>query len=58
MDGNLTRHACIVLIASTYGSSVGDPEYIANCDIDGDGDVDIFDVVIECGHYGESFELA
>ena len=26
-----------------------------NCDIDGDGDVDIFDVVVAAGNYGESW---
>jgi len=45
----------IVRMAGVYGSEKGDPRYDPNCDIDCDGDVDIFDIVIACGHYGESW---
>jgi len=45
----------IVTITGVYGFEEGDPQYIANCDIDKDRDIDIFDVIIACGNYGESW---
>jgi hypothetical protein len=45
----------IVVIAGSYGSKEGDPEYSETCDLDYDNDVDIFDVVIAAGNYGKSW---
>ena len=39
-------------IAVCYESGEGEPEYLANSDIDSDGDIDIFDVVIAASNYG------
>jgi len=48
-------HACIVRIAGVHGVSKPDPSYDPNLDIDGDGDIDIFDVVNATRHYGEEY---
>jgi hypothetical protein len=32
-----------------------DPDFHPDCDIDGDGDIDIFDIVVAASHYGESW---
>jgi hypothetical protein len=45
----------MVSIVSIYESELGDPEYEANSDIDGNGIVDIFDVVACTSHYEESW---
>jgi len=44
-----------VMIADAYGSEEGDPEYIANCNIDDDEDINIYDVVIAAGNYGQNW---
>jgi len=43
------------MIAGSYGAVAGDPGYIPNCDIDGSGTIDIFDVVLAAGNYGRSW---
>jgi parallel beta-helix repeat protein len=43
----------IVKICWAYNTKQGDPEYKPVLDIDDDGDIDIFDVVIACVHYGQ-----
>ncbi len=48
----------IVLLGGTYGSHLGDPDYLAEYDLEpppfGDGDIDIYDVVIAAANYGKS----
>ena len=38
-----------------YGTKPPNLKYDSNCDIDGDGDIDIFDIVIAAGSYGEDW---
>jgi hypothetical protein len=45
----------VVRITAIYESTPSDPQYIPECDINGDGIVDIFDVVACTGHYEESW---
>ncbi|TET56775.1 hypothetical protein E3J51_04280, partial [Candidatus Bathyarchaeota archaeon] len=45
----------IVAIVTAYGSAEGDPEYVPNYDINDDGKVDIFDIVIASGNYKKSW---
>lgn len=40
-------------MATIYGAVDPEPAYDPNCDIDGDGDIDIFDIVAAATHYGE-----
>ena len=42
-------HAC------AYYSEQGEPRYFAEGDFDSDRDIDIYDVVIAAGKYGESW---
>jgi hypothetical protein len=42
-------------LCTVYGAEKGDAEYKVNSDVDGDGDIDIYDVVIACTHYGEEY---
>jgi len=43
----------IVIVAASFGSSVGQPSYDQNADINNDGAVDIFDIVIVAAYFGE-----
>jgi len=45
----------LVLVASSYGSSHGEPCYNPNADINNDGIIDIFDLVLVANHYGETY---
>ena len=45
----------MVLIASSYGFSRGQPEYNAACDLNQDDTVDIYDVTIASSNYGTSW---
>ena len=45
----------IVAIVTAYGSAEGDPEYVPNYDINDDGKVDIFDIVIASGNYKKTW---
>jgi hypothetical protein len=45
----------IIHMANVYGVSQPDPNYDPACDLDDDGDVDIFDVVIAANNYGDSW---
>ncbi len=45
----------IVAMASGHESVEGEPAYDPNCDIDTDGNIDIFDIVATAGHYRESW---
>ena len=45
----------IVMMAGAYDSQKGQPRYVPNCDIDGDGDIDIYDIVIAAGNYEENW---
>ena len=42
----------IVLMSWSYGSVQGDGEFTPNCDVDGNGDIHIYDVVIACENCG------
>jgi len=42
-------------MAGSYGTNEGEPDYVVNYDIESDGDIDIFDIVIAAGNYGESW---
>jgi hypothetical protein len=42
----------VVMIASAYGSAIGDSEYTSNLDVDCDGEIDILDVVLVTPWYG------
>ncbi|HUV98146.1 MAG TPA: hypothetical protein VMW14_01430 [Candidatus Paceibacterota bacterium] len=42
-------------MAGGYGTKPPNPKYDPNCDIDGDGDIDIFDLVIAAVNYGDSW---
>ncbi len=41
-----TRFFYIVRQCMTYGSELGDPDYDVNYDIDGDDDIDVYDIAI------------
>jgi len=43
------------MIADAYDSEGGDPRYFAECGFDSDEDIDISDVVVAAGNYGESW---
>jgi hypothetical protein len=45
----------IIRMANVYGVSQPNPNYDPACDIDDDGDVDIFDAVIAANNYGDSW---
>jgi hypothetical protein len=45
----------IVQMALIYGTTAGNPEYDPYCDVDSDGDIDIFDLVIAAGNYRKSW---
>jgi hypothetical protein len=56
VDGN--RHVSIfdiVRMGRIYGVTTPDPQYDRLCDIDSDGDIDIFDIQLAAGNYGESW---
>ena len=42
-------------MTNAYGSIKGRNEYDPNIDVDGDDDVDIFDIVMICSSYGEEY---
>jgi hypothetical protein len=44
----------IMIVASHWNSSEGDPDYDARYDMDGDGDIDIVDIMRVVIHWGES----
>ena len=44
-----------IKISGIYGTNEEQQQYESNCDIDSDGDADIFDVVIVAGNYGQSW---
>ncbi|MCJ7470389.1 PQQ-binding-like beta-propeller repeat protein [Candidatus Bathyarchaeota archaeon] len=45
----------VVAICVAYGSKIGEPAYVPECDINCDGKIDIYDVVIACTHYGQKY---
>ncbi len=45
----------VVKIIGVYRSQTGDPNYKPNLDINGDGIINIYDVVICTSHYGQSW---
>jgi len=44
-----------VKIACIYGSVKGDPEFNPNCDLDNDGEITIYDIVMCANNYGETY---
>ncbi|MCA9447870.1 MAG: putative Ig domain-containing protein [Candidatus Omnitrophica bacterium] len=44
----------LLMVANSFGSSIGDSNYNPAADVDGDGDVDIFDLVRVAVHYRET----
>ena len=44
----------MLLIASVYGVTNKDPRYKADLDVNYDGKIDLYDIVIAATHYGES----
>jgi hypothetical protein len=44
----------IVKMSTAYGSSEGEAKYDAKCDLNCDRKVDIFDIVIAAGNYGQT----
>ena len=58
LTGDVDRNDCvdifdIVAITGSYGSYEGDGGYDVRCDLDCDGKIEIFDVVMGIEHYGE-----
>ena len=44
----------IMMVASHWNTSVGDPNYDPTCDLDSDGDIDITDIMFVAAHWGET----
>ena len=54
IDGNYkVNHKDLLLLASAYGSEVGDPRYIPEADIDCSGKVDHKDLLMLASNYGK-----
>jgi len=45
----------VVKITGIYGSKCGDPQFNPNSDLDDDGEIKIYDVVMCTSHYGQSW---
>lgn len=45
----------VVQITGVYLSEIGDPQYKANSDLDCNGKIQIYDVIICTGHYGQKY---
>jgi len=43
-----------MLVAIHWNTFVGDPDYDLIYDIDGDGDIDIMDILLVAVHWGET----
>jgi hypothetical protein len=43
-----------ILLASSYGSKLGDPNWNSNADLNNDGAVDIFDAILLAGNFGKT----
>jgi hypothetical protein len=43
-----------MLVAGRWNSSMGDDDYDLIYDLDGDGDIDIVDIMLVAVHWGES----
>jgi hypothetical protein len=46
----------IMMVASHWNTSMGDPNYNPTCDLDSDGDIDITDIMLVAVHWGEACE--
>ena len=44
----------IMLVASRWHTTVGDPDYDPACDLDDDGDIDVVDIMLVAVHWGET----
>jgi hypothetical protein len=44
----------VQLVTSKWRTSVGDPGYHPDCDLDEDGDIDIVDIMLVVAHWGET----
>ncbi|MCW3979936.1 MAG: right-handed parallel beta-helix repeat-containing protein, partial [Candidatus Bathyarchaeota archaeon] len=56
LDGNRAVDVYdIVILSSSYGTDVNDPEYVYNHDLDNTGEIDIFDLVLAATNYGKTW---
>jgi hypothetical protein len=46
--------ADIMLVATRWNATLGDPRYDARYDLDGDGDIDAVDIMLVASHWGET----
>ena len=54
LDGDcLINIADIMVVASRWNTSEGDPDYDPAYDLDGDGDIDVVDIMLVV-HWGET----
>jgi hypothetical protein len=68
-DGHVTVQACIpgdldcdcavdvvdiMMVASRWNTSIGDPDYDPTYDMDDDGDIDVVDIMIVASHWGDN----
>ena len=68
-DGHVTVQTCIpgdldcdcdvdimdiMLVATRWNTSTGNPNYDPACDMDSDGDIDVVDIMIVASHWGET----
>jgi hypothetical protein len=44
----------IMIVASRWNSSVGDPDYDPAYDLDDDGDIDVLDIMLVASHWGDT----
>jgi len=44
----------IMLVATRWNTSIGNPNYDPACDMDNDGDIDVVDIMIVASHWGDT----
>jgi hypothetical protein len=45
----------IVSLCMAFGSTLGRPNWNPNCDIEGNGGIDMGDIVIACANFGQHY---